>query len=411
MAYLVHKRDSTWEIRFSINGRRTQITVSGISQGNLELWKENIEHLAVAATNRQAAALEVLAWADALPKSLRSKLEAKDLVGPDPREADEDKRDPTLHKYLDQYFGTKKSDAKQSSWDSYMHTVRCLKEHFPASTRLSQIDPIAAREFRSWMETSSNKRDKNRDGISGNTVRRRTGTCRQIFDQALEDGYIQRNPFAKLPVRVKSVKSRQFYVERDLASRVLKGIDDPQWRVLFVLARYGALRMPSEAVRLEWSHIDFGTLRMLVHQPKIEHHEGRETKIVPLFPEIEVELRELRKVSETDRLFPWLRPTKNLGSKLRRYIEKLNKANPEDQIEPWPKLWQNLRASACTDMARTLPAHVATAICGHTEQIAREHYWMISDSDLDRALNLGQVLEEQKQRIINLQQMRDNRSA
>ena len=30
--------------------------------------------------------------------------------------------------------------------------------------------------------------------------------------------------------------------------------------------------------------------------------------------------------------------------------------------------------------------HVAAEICGHTEQIAQEHYWTVSDSDLDLAI-------------------------
>jgi hypothetical protein len=57
-------------------------------------------------------------------------------------------------------------------------------------------------------------------------------------------------------------------------------------------------------------------------------------------------------------------------------------------IQRWPKLWQNLRASAATDLAGALPAHVAAAICGHTEQIAREHYWQVASSDLDLAITL-----------------------
>ena len=40
-------------------------------------------------------------------------------------------------------------------------------------------------------------------------------------------------------------------------------------------------------------------------------------------------------------------------------------------------------------MARTLPRHVAAAICGHSEEIAREFYWTISDDDLDAALKTG----------------------
>jgi hypothetical protein len=52
-------------------------------------------------------------------------------------------------------------------------------------------------------------------------------------------------------------------------------------------------------------------------------------------------------------------------------------------VKPLLKLWQDLRASGATHFARSLPSHVAAEICGHTEQIAKEHYWTVSDSDLD----------------------------
>ncbi len=46
---------------------------------------------------------------------------------------------------------------------------------------------------------------------------------------------------------------------------------------------------------------------------------------------------------------------------------------------------QNLRASGTTDMARKLPAHVATAVCGHTVEVALKSYWQVTDEDLDWA--------------------------
>ena len=68
---------------------------------------------------------------------------------------------------------------------------------------------------------------------------------------------------------------------------------------------------------------------------------------------------------------------------LRTYLERIIR---NAGVKQWPKLWHNLRASGATDFARTLPSHVAAEICGHTEEIAKEHYWQVSDSDLDFAV-------------------------
>lgn len=70
-------------------------------------------------------------------------------------------------------------------------------------------------------------------------------------------------------------------------------------------------------------------------------------------------------------------------SKLRSGLERILRCAKAVQ---WPKLWQNLRASAATDMARTLPAHVATAICGHSIEIAKVNYWQVTDTDYADAL-------------------------
>ena len=83
--------------------------------------------------------------------------------------------------------------------------------------------------------------------------------------------------------------------------------------------------------------------------------------------------------------------------------EAFHKLIKKAGVKQWPKLWQNLRASGCTDFARDLPSHVAAAICGHTEQIAKEHYWQVSDADLDSVIN-QQELTRSKTRSSKPQQ-------
>ncbi len=78
-------------------------------------------------------------------------------------------------------------------------------------------------------------------------------------------------------------------------------------------------------------------------------------------------------------VFPGIDGNTNLRSTLEKIIKRAG-------VKQWPKLWQNLRANGATDLARTLPSHIATDICGHNEQVAREHYWTVTDSDFDQAL-------------------------
>ncbi len=52
--------------------------------------------------------------------------------------------------------------------------------------------------------------------------------------------------------------------------------------------------MPSEVLSLRWSDIDLDRGRMSVHEPKVEHHEGRGLRSCPIFPELRPFLEKAR---------------------------------------------------------------------------------------------------------------------
>ncbi len=291
-----------------------------------------------------------------------------------------------LSQYLTAYFESHKSELKKASWISYQHTRKRLEEFFKDRT-LPSITAMDAKAFRQWLETS-NKRDKPKDGgkakpLAINTIKRRTGLCRQIFKQAIEDGLISRNPFVGMSTSVRSNKERQHYIPIDVFSKVLEKAPNATWRSLLVLARLGALRIPSEAQGLKWEHIAWEAKRIsIVASSKTEHHAKRAVRILPLLPAIETELLKLFAEAEegAEYVFPNIQADTNLRKGLTVMIQRAG-------ITQWPKLWQNLRASGATDFAKSLPSHVAAAICGHTEQIAKEHYWTVSVGDLDIAMD------------------------
>jgi hypothetical protein len=54
-------------------------------------------------------------------------------------------------------------------------------------------------------------------------------------------------------------------------------------------------------------------------------------------------------------------------------------------ITPWPRLFQNLRASRETESAAEYPIHVVTAWIGNGAAIAAKHYLQVREEDFDRA--------------------------
>ena len=70
------------------------------------------------------------------------------------------------------------------------------------------------------------------------------------------------------------------------------------------------------------------------------------------------------------------------NSNLRRRFKKIvGRAG----LQPWPKLFQNMRASRATELVKDFPEHVVTAWMGHSKRIARKHYLQVTEDDYKQA--------------------------
>jgi hypothetical protein len=134
---------------------------------------------------------------------------------------------------------------------------------------------------------------------------------------------------------------------------------------------------------LRWSDIDWGRDRITVTASKTAGHSGRETRIIPLFPEIAPYLRrafedapERSEFVFSDR---YRRAGVNLGTQLKRIIRRAG-------IEPWPRAWHNLRASAQTELSERFPIHVVCHWLGNTTTVATQHYLSVRESDYSAAI-------------------------
>ena len=150
---------------------------------------------------------------------------------------------------------------------------------------------------------------------------------------------------------------------------------------MVALARYGGLRCPSEILGMTWADILWAENRMVVRSPKTKRYEGKASRVVPIFPELRPHLETAFDQADEGQvhLVTRYRSSRcNLRTQLTRIIENAG-------LEPWPKLWQNLRASRATELAAEYPAHVAAAWLGHSTAVADRHYWRVTDADFERA--------------------------
>ncbi|MBI1348714.1 tyrosine-type recombinase/integrase [bacterium] len=225
--------------------------------------------------------------------------------------------------------------------------------------------------------------------LSPATVARRCSLARTFFRDALRRRLIACNPFEGVGGGPKNNPERSRFIDRSTIQTVIDSCPSVEWRCLVALSRFAGLRVPSEALTLQWQDIDWERDRMVIHSPKTAHHDGKATRVCPLFPELRPYLEELFDQAPDGAVFvlPSLRPVS-------ADREDWKAINPRTQFEriirragltPWPRLWHNLRASRQTELVEEYPAHVVSAWIGNTERIAAKHYLQVLDSHFDKA--------------------------
>jgi hypothetical protein len=187
----------------------------------------------------------------------------------------------SLGKFIDDYESGR-TDAKESTRKAWGATHKSLRSHFGND---KPIDEINAGDARAWRRSISK-------GLSENTIRKRTGQAKTLFNAAIEHELITENPFRKLQSTLVKSRDRFYFVSLEESAAVLKACPDAQWRLIFALARFGGLRCPSEVLGLRWADVNWAENTFRVHSPKTEHIPGHASRVVPIFGELLPHLRE-----------------------------------------------------------------------------------------------------------------------
>ncbi len=120
-----------------------------------------------------------------------------------------------------------------------------------------------------------------------------------------------------------------------------------------------------------------------ITSPKTEHHEGKGSRVVPIFPELRSLLDEAYfQDSDSPRSEFVIARRRDGNVNWRTQLERIiHKAG----LTPWPKLFQNLRSTRETELTASFPLHVVTAWLGNSQLIAVKHYVQVTDSHFEDA--------------------------
>ena len=101
-----------------------------------------------------------------------------------------------------------------------------------------------------------------------------------------------------------------------------------------------------------------------------------------MFPELRPHLEECFDLAEPGSEFVITRyrdTNANLRTQLLRIIGRAG-------VQPWPKLFQNLRSTRETELADDFPMHVVCQWIGNSQPIAAKHYLQVTDDHFSKAL-------------------------
>ncbi len=367
----VDKDGHGWRVRFMDQyGKRRTIRTGKMSRRNAEQIAMYIDRIVTSRVSGEPVTPSTTAWIADLSQPLRQKLEKAGLV--------QRHSVKSLGEFLTDHITrgktTKNTNAAVGTIDKWRAAQTHLETFFGPTNNLSDITEDSAAMFRSWLEDKPHFRTG--EPISENTVRAVIACAKMFFGTAVRRGLIPSNPFAGQSAATLQNRDRDFYVSREVAVKIIDACPNVQWRLMVALWRFAGLRK-MEIYPLNWDGVLWDSGRFLVTAPKTAHYDGYEERFVP-FGDIEEWLDASFEIGAAGPLITEYQQNSNLDKPLKKIMKRAG-------ILPWPKLFQNLRASCETDwLDAGFASHVVAKWMGHSEVIQRKHYAQVDDHHFDQ---------------------------
>lgn len=345
--------------------------------------KVKVEEIIAAKLARHPLSAEIASWLGSLDSVLYEKLAAVKVVDPRMRTSSVE-----LGKFFDDFVNSQ--IYKEGTRRNYQQAKQYLLGFLAPDTPIGQISHADALDWRRYL---LKHRKQGANGVTKplaeNTIRSWCKCVKAVFSYAVKKRIITSNPFAEIPTKTQALDNRKRFIAAETVERVIQAADDPEWKAIFALCRYGGLRCPSEVIALRWEDIDFVSQRFLVRSPKTEHHIGKDVRVVPLFPELKRYLEELRHANGAEGFVikRYRRADQNLATQAKRFIKQAG-------INPWPKVFQNLRSTRQTELGDC--GFTTETVCnwlGNSPEIARKHYLQVTDEHFARAVEVTSVAQ------------------
>ncbi len=271
------------------DGKRRAIRLGKVSQRYAEAVKVKVEDLVAASITGHVPADETSRWLAGLSDKMTEKLARVGLT--------HRRQSTKLQEWLDRYLDDREGELKPESARKLRQTKSKLLAHFDPETPLRSITVQQVADWRQYLKGLK---------LSEAAIKTHSGNAKTMLAEAVRRKMIDENPFQHLKSGPTPSRYSR-YVTPEEIEKIIDACPNCEWKLLFGLARYAGLRIPSESQILTWADVDFDRGRLTVRSPKTEHHVGHEQRIVPITPKLMPILQDAfdaaepaRKLSQTE---------------------------------------------------------------------------------------------------------------
>lgn len=347
-----HKRGG-WYLEIAMPvGPSRKIYLGRIPSSAAHSVRLRVEQLGRLARVGEAPTPELAAWLSACDQTFLAALGAVGLL-----RAWKSDATPRLVDWWAQYV-SRRTDFSASTRKGWQTAFVHVSQRWPHQT-LNQINALDAKTFANDLGLA----------VSTSHAAKIVGRLSQVFRAAVDAKLLTENPFDGIKLGRAVDHTRQIYVTDATARSVLEGFATLEGRALFALARWCGLRVPHEPLALTWANVDWEQNRLTIPN-------GTKTglRVVPIFEPARTELAALFDSAPTT---PWVF-NHSRASAATQWRTWLLTACRTAGVQPWPKIWHNLRAACRTDLEEQFPAHVCDCWLGHSTRVAKDHYLRVT---------------------------------
>lgn len=239
-----------------------------VSVKTAEAFRLKLEDLIAARLTETPLDPNTARWLADLPDTMHARLVRVGLADPRARASR-----VTLGGLLSEFFAG--VDVKPATLVRMRQAEAALVGHFSEARDVATIGEADAEAWRASLKDR---------GYSPATISRTVLYARQVFRWGKRRDMASSNPFTALKAGAQVNPARSVFVSRETIAKVIDAAPDAEWRLLIAFARFGGLRVPSEALALRWSDVNWEHNRITVHPPKPSTTKAKASGSSPCSP-------------------------------------------------------------------------------------------------------------------------------